>query len=269
MYTEISQSFGGLLMENILFYFSGTGNSLAAAKTIAHEMGETELVSMVNENTRDFSEIERIGFVFPVYYGAVPPIVRSFIENLKLSESVYIFGVITRGGMAGSAAEELAELIGAAGGKLSYISTIMMPGNYIAMYPALPDIMQQKLLSSAEKKAETVGEKARLKLIDRNAVSAVPPRKSLLQKQPEYLTFAKDYRVSHRCTGCKLCERICPTKNITMVVGKPHFASNCIHCMACIQWCPIGAIVYKERTANRARYRHPDIKSDELCTRAL
>ncbi|MDR0943502.1 MAG: EFR1 family ferrodoxin [Ruminococcus sp.] len=254
-------------MENILYYFSGTGNSLAAAQTIAQEMGETRLVSMVHENTEDLADdstIERIGFVFPVYYGAVPPIVRSFIENLKLPENIYIFGVITKGGLAGSVQDELAEIINAAGGKLSYAWTVRMPGNYIAMYPALPDIVQQKLLSSAERKAETIGEKAKLKLIDQNIKADSPPRKSLLQKQPGYLTFAKDYRVHSRCTGCQICAKICPTKNITMVVGKPHFASNCQHCMACIQWCPMGAITYKERTANRARYRHPEIKSEEL-----
>jgi Pyruvate/2-oxoacid:ferredoxin oxidoreductase delta subunit len=251
-------------MENILYYFSGTGNSLAAARTIAKVMGETELVSMVHENTQDFSNVERIGFVFPVYYGAVPPIVRSFIENIKLPENVYIFGVITRGGLVGGVIDELAEIISAAGGKLSYAWTVMMPGNYIAMYGALPDIVQKKMLSSAEKKAETIGEKARLKLIDQNIKPESPPRKSLLDKMPGYLTFSKDYRVYSRCTGCAICAKVCPTKNITMVVGKPHFASNCQHCMACIQWCPMGAIVYKDRTANRARYRHPEIKSEEL-----
>jgi Pyruvate/2-oxoacid:ferredoxin oxidoreductase delta subunit len=251
-------------MENILYYFSGTGNSLAAARTIAKAMGETEIVSMVHEHTPDFEGVERIGFVFPVYYGAVPPIVRSFIENLTLPENVYIFGAITRGGLVGGVADELAEIIKASGGKLSYAWTVMMPGNYIAMYPALPDIVQKKMLSSAESKAETIGEKAKLKLIDQNIKAESPPRKSLLQKQPGYLTFAKDYRVYSRCTGCAICSKLCPTKNITMVVGKPHFASNCQHCMACIQWCPMNAIVYKERTANRARYRHPEVKSEEL-----
>jgi ferredoxin len=258
-------------MENIIYYFSGTGNSLAAAKTIARVMEDTEVLSMVSGDEPDLSETERIGFVFPVYYGSVPAIVRSFIENLKLSENVYIFAAITRGGLVGSVCDELAEVIAFSGGKLSYVSTIMMPGNFIAMYGALPDLVQKKLLANAEIKAASIGEKAKLKLIDRIASPVLAPRKSLLEKQPGYLTFAKDYRVSHRCTGCDLCARICPTKNITMVVGKPHFASNCQHCMACIQWCPLGAIVYKERTANRGRYRHPEIKSEELCrgTRAL
>jgi ferredoxin len=269
MYTEISQSCGGVFfMENIIYFFSGTGNSLAAAKTIAHNIGEAELVSMVNENTQDFSGVERIGFVFPVYYGSVPPIVRNFILNLKLSEDIYIFGVITRGGLAGAAADELAEIVKTSGGKLSYASTIMMPANYIAMYGALPDVGQKKILSHAETKAAQIGEKAKLKLIDQNLKPSETLRKPLIEKQPGYLTFAKDYRVSHRCSGCSLCAKICPTKNITMVVGKPHFASNCQHCMACIQWCPLGAIVYKDRTANRGRYRHPEIKSEELCTRA-
>jgi hypothetical protein len=34
--------------------------------------------------------------------------------------------------------------------------------------------------------------------------------------------------------------------------------------MACIQFCPKRAINYKDRTQNRRRYTHPDIKYTDL-----
>jgi flavodoxin len=33
-------------MENIVFYFSGTGNSLKVAKTVVQELGNGEIISM-------------------------------------------------------------------------------------------------------------------------------------------------------------------------------------------------------------------------------
>ncbi|MDR0974396.1 MAG: EFR1 family ferrodoxin [Ruminococcus sp.] len=248
-------------MENIIFFFSGTGNSLALAQEIAINLDNTETYNMSGAAPDNLSSYERIGFVFPVYFGGVPPIVRSFIESLPLSKSMYIFGIITRGGYSGAASDELAEIISNSGGKLACEFTVMMPGNFIAAYSAFPDFIQKPLLSKSDEKARKISEKVKVKLIDQNIKDShnITP---LLQKIPDYLTFAKDYRVNHNCSGCNLCAKICPSQNITMIDLKPHFDSACQRCMACIQWCPVAAISYKGQS--RTRYRHPEIKAEEL-----
>jgi ferredoxin len=251
-------------MENIIFFFSGTGNSLALAQEIAIILDNTELHIMSGAFEGDLISFERIGFIFPVYFGGVPPMVRDFIEGLSLTKSMYIFGVITRGGMSGAASDELADLILNSGGSLACEFTVMMPGNFIAAYGALPDFIQKSLLSKSDEKAKKITDKIKVKLIDQNlkpAREVVP----LLKKIPDYTTFAKDFRINHNCSGCNLCFKICPSKNITMIENQPHFDSTCQRCMACIHWCPVAAISYTSQS--RTRYRHPEIKAEELFRR--
>jgi ferredoxin/flavodoxin len=251
-------------MENIIFFFSGTGNSLALAQEISINLDNTELHNMSGAFDGDLKTYERIGFIFPVYFGGVPPMVREFIEGLRLGTSMYIFGVITRGGMSGAATDELADLIFCSGGNLACHFTVMMPGNFIAAYGAFPDFIQKTLLTKSDEKARKITDKIKVKLIDQNQKPSrdiVP----LLKRIPDYTTFAKDFRINHNCSGCNLCFKICPSKNITMIENKPHFDSTCQRCMACIQWCPTAAISYK--TQSRTRYRHPEIKAEELFRR--
>ena len=69
----------------MIFYFSGTGNSLYAAKSIAEYNGE-KLISIASiMKSKDgcyeynLTKDEVIGFVFPIYAWAPPKMVISFI----------------------------------------------------------------------------------------------------------------------------------------------------------------------------------------------
>lgn len=50
-----------------------------------------------------------------------------------------------------------------------------------------------------------------------------------------------------KCTGCTVCERVCPTGAISGGIKKPHIidALKCISCGACFQNCRFGAILRK------------------------
>lgn len=50
-----------------------------------------------------------------------------------------------------------------------------------------------------------------------------------------------------KCTGCTVCERVCPTGAISGSLKKPHIidALKCISCGACFQNCRFGAILRK------------------------
>jgi ferredoxin/flavodoxin len=59
--------------------------------------------------------------------------------------------------------------------------------------------------------------------------------------------FGMKFGPSDACTGCGLCARKCPKKNITMQNGKPAFGKNCIFCTRCMNICPSHAILYHNR----------------------
>lgn len=258
-------------MKNIIFCFSGTGNSLAVARDIAKKLGDTEVVLIAEamKEERIGLSYERVGFVFPVYYGSLPPIITQFIKRLNFEKATYVFAVLTAGVMHGGSFDSLSGLIVDQGGSLNAGFPVRMPGNYIAMYGAWPARLQRFMLKKAKIKTEYISESIKEKRdIHSSDEITKPPKPSLIERMTGYEKFAKDYNVSDRCTCCETCVNICPMHNITMVDGKPHFGENCERCMACIQWCPVKAIEYKNKTEKRKRYRHPDVKASDLFPKA-
>lgn len=85
-----------------VYYFSGTGNSLAVARNIAGQAGGT-LISLpsVTDQPEIKTEAEAVGIVFPSYLAqlnGVPLIVERFVRKLEDPGSKYIFAVCTCGG---------------------------------------------------------------------------------------------------------------------------------------------------------------------------
>lgn len=79
--------------KRIIFYFTGTGNSLHIARQLAEE--HTELLSipqMVKRGKYDF-EADEIGIVYPIYGHMPPYMVRQFIQKAKLKAG-YKFAVL-------------------------------------------------------------------------------------------------------------------------------------------------------------------------------
>lgn len=94
-------------MKTVIYYFTGTGNSLAAATRIAASLGDTELVPIAafrNTAARLAPGAGRVGIVCPVYFTGLPAMVAAFAEHLNLSGAEYIFSVVTHGGGGGAAA---------------------------------------------------------------------------------------------------------------------------------------------------------------------
>jgi flavodoxin len=87
-----------------IFYFTGTGNSLIAAKLIAEKIdGQIDPIVKYKEKHSVYVKEEVIGVVFPVYlaqiYG-IPEVVKHFFEKLDYNNNKYYFVVCTYGGYA-------------------------------------------------------------------------------------------------------------------------------------------------------------------------
>jgi ferredoxin len=257
-------------MTTNLYWFSSTGNSLKAAKDLAGELGDAKLLSIAKAmSTGQIDQnCDKLGIVFPVYMWGLPSIVVEFINKLKPAGNKYIFTLVTYGGTAMAVHTQAEKLLKANGLELAGGFGVQMPGNYTPMYGARPDEKQRGMFEKERAKIKDIaaiiksGEKGK---IDRGAFLFSWLLSGLVynMSMPKVHGFDKKFVLEDSCTGCGLCEKVCPVSNIKLVDNKPQWLHKCEHCMGCLQWCPVEAIQYG-KSKGRKRYRNPDIKVEEL-----
>jgi len=256
-------------LKNVLFYFSGTGNNLAVARHIARSLKDTEIIRV--SNLKDIlakgESYERIGFIFPIYYLHMPSAMKEIISKVQFKIDQYIFGVVAHGGNRGMAMEDLRNTINKQGGKLSAEFRVRMPGNYIAEYGAFPKFISNFLYKREEKKILEIS----LMIKRKNTTDIIKPgivakltEKSSIKEIDNFKKKDEYFNVNDKCLHCEVCKKVCPVNNIEMVEGRPKWKHNCEQCMACIQWCPSQAIEYSNKTQNRKRYSHPEVKVQDI-----
>ncbi|MCL2099385.1 MAG: EFR1 family ferrodoxin [Oscillospiraceae bacterium] len=244
--------------KSLIYWFSGTGNSLYAAKKLSEALGNITLVQITNEPPVEpvGGDRAKIGFVFPSYYGNLPRAVRAFIEKLEFNSGTYIFSVVTMGAPFGQGSiAALEKVLAEKGMKLNYGRGMLMPANYIIKYNPMFIGRAAKADKHINRIADEI--KAQKPVIKKNSMVSDSLYKDIK-------SLDKDFTVSGKCTGCGLCENICPVQNIKLENDKPVWQRRCEHCVACISWCPARAIEYGGKTASRNRYCNPHIKADEL-----
>ncbi len=249
------------MSKNIIFYFTGTGNSLKVAKDIAKALGDCELISMGKKH-KLCGTYDKIGFVYPVYCGGLPGVVERFVKDLDISQNKngYYFAVCTSGAMGGGLSN-VEKIIANKGGKLSYGENIKCFANYVCLYPMANDANEKvKAQAEATKKVALDIKSRKVKSIPKNGFMSLAHGGFIKNSHSK----DKHFNVNSSCNGCGTCSKVCPVSNIKMQNGKPSFCGHCEQCMACIQWCPKQSINYKNKTQDRGRYHHPDIALKDI-----
>jgi ferredoxin len=252
----------------MIFYFSGTGNSLYVAQKL-HESEEGELINMADAvNKKRFKyevkEDEKIGFVFPVYFYGLPTLVSEFIQQLTIEGDTnpFVYTVITCGGTIGNADKMLGKQLKGRNLQLNSDFSIKMPSNYVIMHD-VPDKEKQNLvLHDAEKQIEEIVELLKVNkegnFNSHRGLSILTP---LAYRLYGIFRKTKKFHATEACTSCGLCAEICPSKTIQLTSGKPEWIKEkCSHCTACINRCPSKAIQYGNSTKKRGRYVNPNVK---------
>ena len=261
-------------MKTIIYYFTGTGNTLAVARQLATELSDTELIPMpkLMNQPEIVADADAVGIAFPVYYLSMPGLVREFVQKLRFTGSPYLFGIATCGERPGHALFNLKSLLEEKGTTLSAGFVVVMPENYIGPVDLMGD--------APHRQEKYAGARSRIPAIAaaiRERQNSVPEgSNSLFLRFGGGLTstlMTSVYRTPRRlhatgtCNHCGTCGRICPTANITVTDGCVSWDRSCTQCYACIHWCPKTAIEIGGRTAGKPRYHHPDVTLNDMILR--
>jgi ferredoxin len=253
-------------MKTIIYYFTGTGNSLVAAKSICTHLGDCELVSIASLSAAQGvinAGTDRVGIVCPVYDLGLPSIVAEFVQRLDVSQSAYCFGVLTMGGFGASALHQLDDLVFAHSKRhLDAAFAVRMVGNCVPLYDPAKGEKRDKLLADADTRFSEIACSIDKGLIVRPGFTFI----SAFLKRIMYDGFIrkihdadKNFIADEKCTSCGTCAAVCPVKNIDMVKEKPVWKHHCELCCACIHFCPVAAIQYGPKTKKRGRYKNPSV----------
>lgn len=260
-------------MKNKIYYFSATGNSLAAAKTVSNAIGNTELINIATISGKVDIEAERLGFIFPVYAWGIPRIVVDFLSNTKSVNCKYVYAIATCGGANAYTLVQLQKILkkknivlnagfaarmeSANYGKKTFIIKLVrtLAGKLTYYFDEYKDEIIQSIQNYKDHKP------------DRNRFLA-----NLISHQIYKLTHKifptldKNFNVEDSCNGCAICQKICPRDNIKIKNKKPFWKSNCEQCAACLHWCPKESIQVGE-SKGKERYHHKDVVINDMVIR--
>lgn len=270
-------------MRKVIYYFSGTGNSLRAARVIAERIGGAELIDVrCDPAEASAQDAEVIGFVCPVYEWDIPGTFRRFIEQLTIDPNAYIFMVTTYIAVLGKSFETVETILSRQGAHLDYGRGVRCVASQCIAYPPFPP--ETVMLPYMERQMKRVGDEIAQR--KRRAYPRMSPitRRRYPKVMGPYMAVEKEYDkgffTDARCIGCGTCGKVCPTRNISMREGHPVWNHRCHGCNACVAYCPTKAIQFQTPEAyqelgtviskimrlpeKRKRYHHPSIKAKDL-----
>jgi len=276
-----SKSAGG--QKQILYCFSGTGNSLRTAMKIAEEIGGAEVVSVrCAPEGVSAGNAAVIGFICPVYEWDMPGAMKDFVKKLHINPNAYIFMIATYIAIHGRCFETMESLLAEKGAHLRYGYALRCVASQCTAYPPFPP--EKLMIPLMEKRIQKINRDI-LKRKNR----AYPHMSAITRRlYPKLMTpymeveheYDKGFYTDERCVGCATCARVCPTRNIVMEDNRPVWNHRCHGCMACVAYCPAKAIQFKTPQAyerlgtviskrlclpeKRKRYHNPFIRAADL-----
>ncbi|TAL29632.1 MAG: 4Fe-4S ferredoxin [Spirochaetes bacterium] len=252
-------------MKTVIYYFTGTGNSLWTARRLAAEIGGADLVPMAGFNGGGTeSNYESVGFVFPVHMWGVPRLVIDFLKKLDTNPGVYYFAAAVNAGQVSRTLIQLRNLMKSYGSTLSAGIDVVLPSNYIPWGGPGP-------AETVRRRIDEAGETLRCRAAAIAKRESAPVDRGPLWQRivftalyrltfPRISAMDKGFLADDKCNSCGICARVCPVGNVAIREGRPAWGGGCVQCLSCIQWCPKAAIQYGKKTSAYERYHHPEVR---------
>lgn len=244
----------------MILYFTGTGNSKYVADFLADKL-QDEVVSLNDMLKNDLPlvvESEKpYVWVAPIYAWRFPDAVDELFRKIYFKGSRTVYFVATMGGDSGNCQKICQKRMKDKGMIFGGFADVIMPDNYFGGFNIKDENEMIDIVKAAHptllKIAETI--KAGHTLNIREKSSAAFLKSGIVNHSfNKYMLSNIKYSVNENCTGCGKCQKICPTNNIKMLLGRPEFSDRCMSCYACLHRCPEKAINLGKRTENKSRY---------------
>mgnify|MGYP004595289887 FL=1 len=258
----------------MLFCFSATGNTLHAARGIAHE-GE-RLVSM--EDALRAGELSwhvddgRLGILSPTYCWTLPSLVREFLERAEFSfasgsesaagsaaDKPYVFLIATFGITPGGMVAHADAILREKGLPLDAAFGVSMPDTWTPIFNLSDKEKVAAHNARADKRIKDVRAMLDEHVCGRHLQFNMPGFTSSIGKAiyDNSMRLTSKFTVEDTCIGCGLCAKKCPVDTIEIRDGRPVWVQDrCAMCLRCLHRCPKFAIQRSSSTKRHGQYTH-------------
>ncbi len=234
--------------KRLIFYFTGTGNSLYVARQFADDNTELLSIPQLMKQKEPNFEADEIGLVYPIYGHMPPYMVRQFLKKARLKAD-YMFAILTFGARKCNAVEILDGITRKVGYRFNYISTLIMVDNWLPNFDMNEQVKIDKHIpenlaaikhdiSSHKHWMQPVSQEEREMHAGFMAHAGLDPEVGFLKRSERYFV------VTDRCIGCGVCTDVCPRGNYSLTSSGVKTDGDCEFCFACIQNCPQKAIKF-------------------------
>lgn len=258
-----------------LYYYSGTGFTLKAARILEHELNEeVKLIPIINTMNKGItkSSAKKIGLLMPMHAFSLPLPYLQFLKTFTFQDANYIFSLVTRGGAPTRIHREIDRLLRKQGKKLNAFAYATTPNTFETIYDIHngkidedveegKKLFESDILSFAELVNRNTSE-IRLGYRSRFMEYILFPLMKKVSRITGYFKLSESFYADNTCTGCGQCEKTCLSGKIHLMDNCPVWQTEvkCQYCLACLHLCPQEAIqVTKTNSPNLGRIHHPEV----------
>lgn len=244
-------------MRNVVYYFSGTGNSLYVAKCLAAAI-DGEALPLIKAEPE---EVNIMGVVFPSYGYGLPPAVERFFKTFDFNYK-YLTAVVTYGTSPRGTLGRVKSLLKKRGLKADYFHKVGCVENFTPIFGQPDDEVMTERLQKMKADTDSLIKSVSNGL--NNDVRSIYPYSYAVSSVFKLACAFLSTRVhcTDKCTGCGLCTKICPVGAIAVdeETGRATISKKkCNLCTGCMNVCPQHALELG-RHKNGVAYNNPEVK---------
>jgi ferredoxin len=247
-----------------VYYLTGTGNSLLAARWIAAAGRSAGLDVSLGPTSRaranaDGEWPDVLALCLPTHAFTAPWAMIRFALGLPAGRGALAMVLVTRGslevaglhvpGLEGTAGYLISAVLRAKGYDVRGVRGVDMPSNWTIVHSAMGDEPTSRMIDRAERQVTSfthavLAGQRRLEGQVQLALGIALAPVSLMYNLLGRFKLAKLFFATSACNSCGVCARECPHHAIRMHgrPPRPFWTYDCEGCMRCRSFCPTQAI---------------------------